>query len=87
MIPLKEDGSLDIERINNLPIDEYINVIENLTKTQREYYNSNLPINDGTKHTKAIFVEYTMEEEIKKGKCVEAETFLKKKREKYLTKR
>lgn len=25
MIPLKEDGSLDIERINNLPIDEYIN--------------------------------------------------------------
>lgn len=69
---------MDIERINRLPIDEYINVIKNLTETQREYYNSNLPINEGKQHTKAVFVDSTMEEEIKKGTCVDADTFLKK---------
>lgn len=86
MIPLKEDGRFDIERINNLPIDEYINVIENLTETQREYYNSNLPINEGKQHTKAVFVDSSMEEEIKKGTCVDADTFLKKMRDTYLKK-
>lgn len=82
MVPLKEDGSLDIERINRLPIDEYINVIENLTETQREYYNSNLPINEGKQHTKAVFVDSTMEEEIKKG-AVNIFDYLKGKRKKY----
>lgn len=83
MVFLKEDGSLDIERINNLPIDEYINVIENLTDEQHQYYNSQLPINDGTQHTKAILVDYTLEDEIARG-AVDAESFLKKMRQNYL---
>lgn len=83
MVFLKEDGSLDVERINKLPIEEYINVIENLTDSQREYYNSKLPINEEKQHTKAVFVDYTMEDEIKRG-SVDAHAFLKKMREKYL---
>ena len=82
MIPLKEDGNLDIERINRLPIDEYINVIENLTDTQREYYNSNLPINEGKQHTKAVFVDYTIEDEIKNG-AVNIFDYLEEKRKMY----
>lgn len=67
MIPLKEDGSLDIDRINRLSINDYINVIENLTEQQLEYYNSTIPINESRQHTKAVFVDYTMEDEIERG--------------------
>lgn len=77
-----EDESLDIERINNLPIDEYINVIENLTESQREYYNSKLPINEGKQHTKAVFVDYTLEDEYKQG-AVNIHDYLNEKRKKY----
>lgn len=82
MIPLKEDGSLDIERINNLPIDEYINVIENLTDSQQEYYNSQLPINEGKQNTKAVFVDHTLEDEFKQG-AVNIHEYLKEKRKIY----
>lgn len=74
---INHNGSLDIERINNLPIDEYINVIENLTVSQRDEYNSQLPINEGGQHTKAVFVDSTLEEEIEKGTYVDADTLLK----------
>ena len=39
MALLKEDGSLDIERINQLPIEEYMEEVGNFTNEQRkEYY-------------------------------------------------
>ena len=76
MIYLKEDGSLDIDKINNLPIEEYIEVVENMTDEQYHYYVSTSPINDGSQHTKAIPVDYTMEDEIKRGTGVLAEDFL-----------
>lgn len=44
MIVLKEDDSSDIKRINKLLIKEDVNVIEGLTESQQEYYNSKLPI-------------------------------------------
>ena len=34
MVFLKEDGSLDIERINQLPTEEYIKMIDELTDEQ-----------------------------------------------------
>lgn len=43
---LKEDGSLDIKRINQLPIEEYMNVVGDLTEEQYEEYISKLPINE-----------------------------------------
>ena len=82
MAPLKEDGSLDIERINNLPIEDYITVIENLTAEQHQYYNSKMPINEGPQHTKAIFVDCTIEDEIKNG-AVNILDYLNEKRKKY----
>ena len=60
MALLKEDGSLDIERINKLPIEEYMNVIGDLTKEQYEVYLSKLPINESHEPTRAIKVNYTM---------------------------
>ena len=40
---LKEDGSLDIERIQQLPYDEYMYELTHFTKEQREEYFSALP--------------------------------------------
>ena len=76
MTYLKEDGSLDIERINNLPIEEYMEVIGNLTKEQYQYYLSKLPINEGNEHTKAVVVDYTLEEELERGSGVDIEEYL-----------
>lgn len=82
MVPLKEDGTLDIERINKLPIDEYIDVIENLTSSQHDYYVSTIPLNDGSQHTEAVFVDYTLEDELKRG-AVNVIDYINQKREKY----
>ena len=46
MALLKEDGSLDIERIQKLPYKEYIHEISNFTKEQYEEYVSKIPINE-----------------------------------------
>lgn len=77
MVYLKEDGSLDIEHINRLPIEEYMEIIGKLTDEQYNYYVSTLPINEGKQHTKAVIVDYTMEDEIKRGTGVDIEDFLK----------
>lgn len=78
MALLKEDGSLDVERINQLPIDEYIHEIENLTNEQFEEYTSKRPINESKETTKAIFVDYTLEEDIERNGLVEVDEFLDK---------
>ena len=87
MVYLKEDGTLDVERINNLPIEEYMEVIGNLTKEQYQYYLSKLPINEGNEHTKAVVVDYTLEDEIERGTAVDADAFLNEIKIKYLGKR
>ena len=43
MALLKEDGSLDIEWLNNLPVDEYIKVYGRLTREQVDEYWSKTP--------------------------------------------
>ena len=43
---LKEDGSLDVERIQKLPYDEYMYELMHFTKEQREEYFSALPISE-----------------------------------------
>ena len=45
MALLKEDGSLDIERINKLPLEEYMEEMGTLTQEQVKEYISKLPIN------------------------------------------
>ena len=68
---LKEDGSLDVERINKLPIDEYIKVVGAFTQEQYRYYTSKLPINESYHGpTKAVVVDYTLEEELERGSVI-----------------
>lgn len=63
MALLKEDGSLDIERINQLPIEEYMEEIGELTETQYKEYLSKIPFNESKETTKAVLVNYIMEED------------------------
>ena len=46
MVLIHEDGSLDIEEMKKLPLEERIHIIANFTKEQREEYISKLPINE-----------------------------------------
>lgn len=66
MVPLKENGELDIERINEQPI-EYMEVIGGLTEEQYKEYLSNLPVNESKEPVRAIVVDYTLEEELERG--------------------
>lgn len=85
MIPLNEDGSLDIERVHNLPLDLRVKVISKLSESQflsymsfsRLYKLGKLPV-------RAITVDYTMGEDIARGNGVEAFGFLETMRKKYL---
>lgn len=67
MVPLKESGELDIERINELPIEEYMDVIGGLTEEQYKEYISNLPVNESKEPVRAVVVDYTLEEELERG--------------------
>jgi hypothetical protein len=75
MALLKEDGSLDVERINKLPLDEHIKEIESLTEEQYKEYLSRLPINESQTPMHAVMVDYTLEDELSRG-CVIAEDFV-----------
>ena len=76
MALLKEDGSLDIEWLNSLPIDEFTKVYGRLTREQVEEYWAKTPTTDGP--TQPVIVDYPMESD-----GVDAFEFLKKQREKY----
>ena len=82
MALLKEDGSLDIERINSLPIEEYMDEIGNLTEEQYDEYLSKLPVNESNEPVRVIVVDYPMEED-----GVDAEELINNLREKYEKKR
>ncbi len=70
MALLNEDGSLDIERINQLPIEEYMDVVGDLTEEQYKEYLSKLPINESNESMKAVVVDYTLEEELERGAVI-----------------
>lgn len=57
MALLKEDGSLDVERIQKLPYNEYIHEISNFTKEQYDEYVSKIPINESQGTVIPIVVE------------------------------
>ncbi len=62
MVFLKKDGSLDIERINNLPIEEYWDMMGQLTEKQVVEYNSKLPLNESKEPMKVVSVNKSIEE-------------------------
>lgn len=72
MALLKEDGSLDVERINQLPLEEQWREIGKFTREQMGEYISKLPINESPSSVKVIRVDYKMEDLLAKG-CATAE--------------
>ena len=76
MIYLKEDGSLDMDRINKLPIEEYMEEVGNFTNEQREEYYSKSPISESTEPTRSVTVDYTLEEDIEKNGTILLEDLL-----------
>lgn len=83
MVFLKEDGTLDIERIDQLPVEEHMKMLGEFTSKQMDYYMSTLPA-DGSNCPRNIIVDYTMEDEIKRGTGIDADEYLKKWREEYI---
>jgi hypothetical protein len=57
MALLKEDGSLDVERIDKLPFEEYMDAMGDLTQEQVKDYISKLPINESNEPMRAIKVD------------------------------
>ena len=70
MVYLKEDGSLDVERINSLPLEEYMDIIGDLTEEQYKEYLSQLPLNESHEPMQAVVVDYTFEEDLARGAVI-----------------
>ena len=75
MIYLKEDGCVDIDRINALPFEEYMDMMGNLTEEQIDEYMSKVPLIESHEPYIGVWVDYTLEEERKRG-SVDAMDFL-----------
>ena len=83
MALLKEDGSLDIERINKLPIEDYMEEIASLNKKQYNEYISTLPLNESHEQGKSVKLDCTREEEMKRNGAVRVDDVLTEIRKKY----
>ena len=77
---LNEDGSLNIERINGLPIEEYMEVMGDLTQEQVQEYLSKSPINESNKPMRGIKINYSLEDDLDRG-CMDADVLLNNLRE------
>ena len=78
MALLKEDGSLDVERINKLPLEEKWRELGKLSNKQVDEYYSKQIINESKDCPREIFVDYPMEQD-----GVDAIEFINKMRNKY----
>ena len=83
MAYLKEDGRLDVDRINNFPIDEFMDVFCTLTKEQVKEFTSALPIKESQEPIKTIEINYSMEDDIQRNDAVLLEDLISKIRKKY----
>lgn len=76
MALLKEDGSLDVERINKLPLDERLHEIGKFTREQVNEYFSKAPIKESHMPITPVKVDYKMEDLLARGYAT-AEQILK----------
>lgn len=83
MAILKEDGSLDIERIDQLPLEAHMRQVGTFTPEQFREYVSTIPLTESEEYPKAIRVNYSLEDELSRG-CVLAKDFINNLRQKYL---
>lgn len=75
-IPLKENGSLDVEYIKQLPHEEKMKIVSRLSEKHYEEYCSTFTYDERQPPIKAKIVPYTMEELIAHGEGIEAFSFL-----------
>ena len=66
---LKEDGSLDVERIRQLPFEENKRELSRFTREQMNEYVSQIPINESHEPVKIVEVDYKMEDLLANGWC------------------
>ena len=59
---LKEDGSLDVERINKLPLEEHCKAVESLTEKQFKEYLSKKTIDVSGNAPRSTYTDKPMEE-------------------------
>lgn len=78
---LKDDGSLDVERINKLPYEEYMEAMGTLTEAQVNEYLSALPINESKEPVQAVRVDYSLQDELNKGAVIASDYIREKMRE------
>ena len=64
---LKEDGSLDVERIRQLPLEEKKRELSRFTREQMNEYVSKIPINESHEPVKVVEVDYKMEDLLARG--------------------
>lgn len=81
MVYLKEDGSLDMERINKLSLEEKTEMMGSFTRKQMKEYISKMPITESCGTVKVIKVNYKMEDMLARG-CATTEQILAKIKEK-----
>ena len=77
----KEDGSLDVKQIAELPFEERMKIIDDLTDEQYHQYTEylySMPINKELQHVIPVVVDYSMEDEIKRGTAVDFDELLKR---------
>lgn len=81
MTYLKENGRLDIEKINKLSYEKYMDVMGGLTEEQVNEYLSALPINEANDPVQAVNVKYTLKDELEKGAVIAIDYIQNKMRE------
>lgn len=77
MVPQKEDGSLDVERIDQLPVEEHMRVLGEFTSKQMDEYLSRSSIIEDKNCPRNIIVDYSMEDEIERGTAVDIDKYLR----------
>lgn len=75
-VPLKEDGSLDVEYIKQLPHEEKKTIVSGLSEKHFEEYCSSFIYDGSQRPITSKIVPHTMEELIARGEGVEAFSFL-----------
>ena len=67
MALLKEDGSLDVDRIRKLPFEDKKRELSRFTREQMNEYVSKIPINESHEPVKVVEVDYKMEDLLARG--------------------
>lgn len=76
MVYLKEDGSIDVERINRLPLKEWMDMVAEMTEEQYAYFESKTPLNESEKPYTGVILDDELFERIER-ECIKAEEVFK----------